>query len=437
MGEVRQRGMERLRFFMRAFRSRNYRLYFAGQSVSLTGTWMQQVAMNWLVYRLTDSAFLLGLVSFVGQVPSFLLTPVAGVLADRRNRRPLLIVTQSLAMLQAALLAVVVLAHRVQVWQIILLSLFLGVVNSFDIPTRQAFVVEMVDHREDLGNAIALNSSMVNGARLIGPSLAGILVAAVGEGICFVLNALSYLAVIGALSAMRVAPRELGRERPHPLQELREGFSYAYGFAPIRSILLLVSLVSLMGMPYAVLMPIFAREVLHGGVHTFGFLMAASGVGALTGTLYLAARKSVLGLGRVIVRAVLFFGGGIIVFALSPFLPLSLAALAAAGFGAMSLVASSNTILQTIVEEDKRGRVMSFFAMSFIGMAPFGSLMAGTLAGIIGARETLLIGGGACLAGAFFFARQLPALRAEIRPHYARMGIIPQEGEGEEKGERR
>ncbi len=422
-----------IRHLLRALRSRNYRLFVAGQSVSLVGTWMQQVAMSWLVYRLTNSAMLLGVVGFASQIPTFLISPVAGVLADRWDRRRLLIATQALAMFQAAFLALVVLTEMVQVWQILLLSLILGVVNALDIPIRQSFVVEMVEHREDLGNAIALNSSMVNGARLIGPSIAGLLVASVGEGICFLLNAISYLAVIVALAAMRIPH---GSRHPHPrrhiLHELHEGFTYAYEFGPIRSILLLVALVSLVGMPYAVLVPVFAKDILHGGAHTFGFLMTAAGSGALVGTLYLASRRSVLGLGRVIVTATIFFAAGIALFALSGNFPLSLAALALAGFGAMTLVASCNTVLQTILDEDKRGRVMSFFTMAFIGVAPFGSLGAGAMAGIIGPRDTLLLGGAGCLAGAAVFARHLPHIREKVRPIYVRMGIIREVANGME-----
>jgi MFS family permease len=427
-----QGGWRRTRFLLRALRSRNYRLFVAGQSVSLVGTWMQQVAMSWLVYRLTGSAWLLGVVGFTSQIPSFLFAPVAGVLADRWDRRRLLLATQTLAMLQAAVLAAVVLAGIVQVWQIVLLSLMLGIVNAFDIPVRQSFVVEMVEDREDLGNAIALNSSMVNGARLIGPAIAGLLVSAVGEGICFTLNSASYLAVILALAAMRLEPRQQLRQRRRIHHELYEGISYSFGFVPIRNILLLVALMSLVGMPYSVLLPVFAREVFHGGAHTYGFLMTASGSGALAGTLYLASRKSVLGLGRLIGWAAAVFGAGVAVLALSDSLALSLAALCMAGFGIMVQVASSNTILQTIVEEDKRGRVMSLFVMAFMGMTPFGSLAAGALAGSIGARETILLGGGACLAGAALFAHQLPAIREKVRPIYVKMGIIPEVATGME-----
>ncbi len=418
------------RLMLRALQSRNYRLFFAGQSVSLVGTWMQQVAMSWLVYRLTGSALLLGVVGFASQIPTFLLAPLAGVLADRWNRRRLLIVTQSLAMVQAALLAAAVLSGVVQVWQIIALSAVLGLVNAFDIPIRQSFVVELVDRKEDLGNAIALNSSMVNGARLIGPSVAGVLVASVGEGVCFILNAASYLAVIAAIAAMRIRPISRHGKNKHILHELHEGFTYAFGFRPIRAILLLLAVVSLMGMPYTVLLPVFAKKILHGGAHTFGFLMAAAGVGSLVSTIYLASRRSVVGLGRVIAIAVALFGAGVAGFALSRSLPLSLLCLCLSGFGAMALVASGNTIIQTIVEDDKRGRVMSLFTMSFMGMTPFGSLMAGSAADWLGARNALLLGAAACLAAGLHFFRQLPTLRELVRPIYVRMGIIPEVATG-------
>lgn len=418
---------------LRALRSRNYRLFVAGQSVSLVGTWMQQVAMSWLVYRMTGSVFLLGVIGFTSQIPTFLFAPFAGVLADRWDRRRLLIATQALAMLQAALLATAVFSGIIQVWHIVALSLLLGVVNAFDIPIRQSFVVEMVSHRDDLGNAIALNSSMVNGARLIGPTIAGLLVASLGEGVCFIINSVSYLAVLLALVAMRLAPTtQHNPQRQRIFHELREGFNYSFGFGPIRSILLLIALVSLTGMPYAVLVPVFAKEVLHGGAHTYGFLMTASGGGAFAGTIYLASRKSILGLGRLIVISAALFAAGIAGFALSSNLPLSLFTLAIAGFGAMTLVASCNTILQTILEEDKRGRVMSFFTMSFMGMAPFGSFGVGTMAGIVGIRYTLLIGAACCLVGAFIFARYLPQIREMVRPIYLRMGIIKEVVQGME-----
>lgn len=312
----------------------------------------------------------------------------------------------------------------------------LGIVNAFDIPIRQSFVVEMVENKEDLGNAIALNSPMVNGARLIGPSIAGLLVASFGEGICFILNAISYLAVIFAIVAMRIPNRSnYLRPKSNILQELNEGILYVYKFGPIRSILLLIALVSLMGMPYSVLVPVFAKEILHGGVHTFGFLMTAAGSGALAGTLFLASRKSVLGLGRIIVTATILFSTGIITFAISNNFILSLVAMMFAGFGAMTLVASCNTVLQTILDEDKRGRVMSFFTIAFMGVVPFGSLGAGSMAGLIGPRDTLLlIGGTGCLVGAMISSRHLPQIRKKVWPVYKRMGIIKEAADKKETG---
>jgi MFS family permease len=418
-----------IRTLLRSLHSRNYRLFVAGQSVSLIGTWMQQVAMSWLTYRLTSSAFLLGVVGFTSQIPTFLLAPVAGVLADRWNRRRLLVMTQTLAMCQAALLAAAVFSNIIQVWHLIVLSLVLGTVNAFDVPVRQSFVVEMVPNPSDLGNAIALNSSMVQAARLVGPAIAGLLVASAGEGVCFLLNSVSYLAVLLALVAMRLGPAP-HQERPkrHILYELQDGVAYAFGFTPIRSILLLVSLVSLTGMPYMVLAPVYAREVLHGGAHTFGFLMTAAGCGALIGTMSLASRTTVLGLGRIIAVAPAILATGIAAFALSSSLTVSLLALMVAGYGAVTLVASANTILQTILDEDKRGRVMSFFTMSFMGMTPFGSFCAGTLASMIGTRSTLLIGAACCLTGAAIFSARFSTFRELIRPVYIARGIITDNG---------
>jgi MFS family permease len=379
---------------------------------------------------LTGSALLLGVVGFAGQVPSFLLSPVAGVLADRWNRRRVLLWTQLLSMLQAGVLAVLVLADLVQVWHIVALSLVLGTVNAFDIPARQSFLIEMIEKREDLGNAIALNSSMVNGTRLVGPSLAGILIAAFGEGICFLLNAASYLAVIAALLAMRVEKKAARAVKTSVLHELREGFAYAYHFPPIRSILLLLALVSLMGVPYTVLLPVFARDILHGGANTFGFLMAAAGLGAFVSAILLASRKSVVGLGKIIPLAAGLFGIAVAGFSFSRSLWLSLLLLFLAGLGMMAQIASSNTILQTVVDDDKRGRVMSLFTMAFMGMAPFGSLLAGALASRIGVTATMFLGGSLCFAGSLVFARNLRSLREHIIPVYRRKGIIPEVAAG-------
>jgi len=415
-----------LRLILRALRHRNYRLFFGGQSISLIGTWMQRIAMGWLVYRLTNSAFLLGLVSFLGLIPTFLLAPMAGVLADRWNRHRILVVTQSAAMIQALILAALVLTDKVTIWHIVPLSIFLGVINAADMPARQAFVLDMVIKKEDLSNAIALNSSVFNSARLLGPSVAGLLIAVTGEGVCFLINGISYLAVIVALLAMKITPKKAEIPEGPVWQRIKEGFDYAFGFAPIRAILLLLAQVSLIGLPYTVLMPVFARDILHGGPHILGFLMGATGVGALGGALYLASRRSVVGLERWIALAVGILGGGLLAFALSRVFWLSSLLMLSTGFGMMVAIASSNTILQTIVEDDKRGRVMSFYTMALMGMAPFGSLLAGGLASEIGASHTLMISGVLCLLGSLVFASQLSALRARIHPIYLRAGIIPE-----------
>jgi MFS family permease len=415
-----------VKFILRALRHRNYRLFFGGQAVSLVGTWMQQIAMSWLVYRMTDSPFLLGFVGFASQIPAFLFSPIAGVYADRWNRYHLLIATQSLASLQAFVLAFLTLSGFVQVWHLVLLSFFLGIVNSFDIPIRQSFVIELLERKEDLGNAIALNSSLFNGARLVGPSIAGVVIAFVGEGICFLLNAVSFFAIIITLLAMRIPKKEV-RTKHAPLREsLIEGYRYIRDFIPMRYILLQLSLMSFMGMPYAVLMPVFARDILHGGPHTLGFLMGASGFGALVGALFLASRRSVLGMGRLIALMSGTFGVGIIAFALSRVFLFSIVMMLVTGFGMMVLTVSSNTILQTIVDDDKRGRVMSFFAVSFMGVAPFGSLFAGSLASRIGAPDTLVITGLCCILGALLFYRKLPEIRKVVRPIYRKMGIMPE-----------
>lgn len=410
----------------RALRHRNYRLFFFGQGTSLIGTWLTRVATSWLVYRLTGSAWLLGLVGFAGQIPTFLLAPFAGVQVDRWNRHRVLVVTQVLAMIQSGLLAAFALTDTITVNWILALSVFQGLINAYDMPARQAFVVEMIEDRADLSNAIALNSSIVNMARLVGPSVAGVLIAAVGEGWCFFIDACSYVAVVGSLLAMRVTPRATTQRRGNMLHELREGFGYALGFAPIRAVLILLAVVSLMGTPYQILLPVMASEVLGGGAGTLGFLTAATGVGALFGALYLASRRSVLGLGKVIPLAAGAFGVGLIAFSQSKLLWLSLPLLLVVGGAMMVQMAASNTILQTIVDEDKRGRVMSFYSMAFFGMAPLGSLLAGGLAGILGAPYTIAIGGAVCLLGGAFFFRKLPELRRLVRPVYVRLGILPE-----------
>ena len=422
--------VEGFKYIFRALQYRNYRLYFGGQGVSLIGTWMQKIALSWLVYRLTNSAFLLGIVGFTSQIPTFILGPFSGVVADRLNRLRIIITTQTLYTILAFILAFLVLSGHIQVWQIIFLSILSGLVDVFDIPARQSFVIDMVEKKEDLGNAIALNSMMFNGARLIGPSIAGILIAVVGEGTCFLINGISFLAVIYALFAMRISPRKSEPQNTHIFQELKEGFNYAFNSIPIRTILLLLGLYSLMGAPYIVLMPIFARDILHGGPHTLGFLMGATGIGALIGALFLASRKKVVGLEKIIPLAGTIFSIGIIAFSFSRILLVSLILMVSAGFGMMVQIASSNTILQTIVDDDKRGRIMSFYAMALMGTTPFGSLLSGILASKIGAGNTLMVGGICCLVGVIIFFNKLPALRKSIHPIYIKIGVIPEVAKG-------
>ncbi len=422
-------GISAIHFIFRALRFRNYRLYFMGQGISLIGTWMQRIAISWLVYRLTNSMFLLGFVGFATQMPTFLLGPIAGVAADRFNRYRILLITQIFAMIQAVIFAILVLTDTIRVWEIVVLGSVLGIINAFDTPSRQSLMVDMIEDRSDLSNAIALNSSMVNGARLIGPSIAGILIAAFGEGVCFLSNAISYIAVIAALLGMRLKIVESIRSKQDLFGHFKDGFKYAFGFPPIRSVLMLISLISLMGMPYTVLMPIFARDILGGGAHTLGFLMASAGAGALLGAFYLASRKTVVGLGKVVPTAAALFGCGLILFSISRQTWLSMILLFFAGMGMMVQMAASNTILQTIVDDDKRGRVMSFYAMSFFGMVPLGNLLAGSLASSIGPSWTIVMGGLSCMIGAAVFMRKLPVYRKMVRPIYIRKGIIPEVAE--------
>ncbi len=409
----------------RALRHRNFRLFFGGQSISLVGTWMTRIATAWLVYRLTKSALLLGMVSFAGQIPTFLLAPFAGVWVDRLNRRQVLIWTQALSMIQSLLLAALTFTGRINITWILALSVMQGAINAFDMPGRQAFMAQMVGDRADLSNAIAINSSMVNMARLVGPALAGMVIAATNEAWCFLIDGISYIAVIASLLAMRIDAPAMRRKAASALHELQEGWSYVSGFVAIRTILLLFAVVSLMGMPFVVLMPIFAAKVLRGGPHTLGFLMGAMGVGALISALSLAARKSVRGLIRMIPISAVVFGLGLVGFGLSRSFWLSMLTVLIAGMGMMQGMAASNTIIQTLASEEKRGRVMSYYTMAFVGMAPFGSLLAGSMASAIGAPWTVIFNGFAVVLGAGWFFTQLPALRRTVRPIYEQMGILP------------
>ncbi|MGO9438613.1 MAG: MFS transporter [Terracidiphilus sp.] len=418
----------------RALRHPNFRLFFAGQSISLIGTWMTRVATSWLVYRLTKSSLLLGTVSFAGQIPTFLLAPLAGVIVDRMDRRRVLLWTQTLAMIQSLALAWLTLTHRINIAEVLVLSAMQGIINAFDMPGRQSFMVKMVEDRADLSNAIAINSSMVNAARLIGPSLAGILIAATSEGWCFLVDGISYVAVIVSLLMMRLAASTEAHAETSMVMQLREGWTYVAGFAPIRTILSLFALISLMGWPFMVLMPVFAAQVLHGGPHTLGFLMGAVGVGSLVSALSMVMRRSVRGLGKMIPLAAAAFGVGLICFGLSTNLWLSMALLLLTGFGMMQGLTASNTIIQTLVDEKMRGRVMSYYTMAFVGMAPFGSLLAGALAHVIGAPRTVIVSGIACILGAVWFWSRLPGLRKEMRPIYERLGIVPQRNLATEEG---
>jgi MFS family permease len=414
----------------RALRHRNYKLFFIGQGVSLIGTWLTRVALGWWVFRLTGSELILGTVSFAGQLPTFLLAPFGGVVVDRYNRHRILVITQALAMLQSVLLTLLALSGRASVPSILSLAVFQGLINAFDTPARQSFMVELVESREDLPIAIALNSSMVNAARLVGPSFAGLLIAAFGEAGCFGIDALSYLAVIGSLLAMRVPARTRAKSSQRMFGDLGAGLAYAARSDAIRSVLLLVALVSLTGAPYTTLMPVVATRTLGGGAYTLGFLMAAAGAGAVAGALWLASRPSVLGLGRVIVVASLAFGSALTLVSLSRSLWLSLPLLLVTGAGMMVALASSNTLLQTIVDEDKRGRIMSLYTMAFFGMVPFGSLLGGWLASRIGASAVLFGGGILTALGGLVFWSKLPALRRSVRPIYVRLGILPEVARG-------
>jgi len=397
----------------RALRHRNFQLFFSGQLISLIGTWMQSVAQSWLVYRLTGSALLLGSVGFASQIPVFMFAPLGGITADRVNRRHVVITTQVAAMLLALILAALTLSHKVQVWHVFVLASLLGVVNAFDIPGRQSFLVDMVG-KDDLMNAIALNSSMFNGARVIGPAIAGILVAKIGEGWCFFANAVSYIAVIAGLLMMRVYSPARATSGS-PLEHMMEGFRFVERTAPIRALLLLLGVVSLVGMPYVVLMPIFADQILHGGARGLGILMGATGVGALLGALTLAFREGVKGLGRWVAWCSAGFGTSLVVFSISHKFWVSVILLLPVGYTIMLQMASSNTLIQVMVPDALRGRVMAVYSMMFMGMAPIGALLGGALAERLGAPLTVGIGGLASIAGACWFGLQLPKIRIEAR----------------------
>lgn len=391
---------------------------------------MQRIAMPWLVYHMTGSELLLGVVSFAGQIPTFLLSPIAGVVTDRQNKYKVLLITQIASLVQASLLAGLALSGSIQLWHIVVLSVIMGCINAFDVPTRHSFVIDMVENKEDLGNAIALNSLMFNGARLVGPSVAGLLLAVTSEGVCFLINAISYLFVIGSILLMKVEVRRSSGGNNEIFKELKEGLDYAFGFAPIRHLLLLLTIVSLTGMSYQVLMPVYAKEILHGGSSTYGFMMGAAGLGALGGAIFLASRTTVLRLGRLIPATTILAGAGLLVLAFSRFFPVALLLMGLIGAGMMLQSSASNTILQTITDDNKRGRVMSLYTMAVMGTAPFGSLLSGALAKAIGTPKTILIFGICTVAGALIFLRKLPELRRIVRPVYVKLGIIREVAEG-------
>ena len=411
---------------VRALRHPNYRIYFFSMLVSFTGTWMQSTAQSWLIYRLTGSAWLLGLVGFASQIPVFLFAPVGGVLADRHSRHHLIVLTQVLAMVQALMLAALTLGNNVSVEAVIGLAFLLGVINAFDLPTRQSFVAELVG-KQDLMNAIALNSSMINGARIVGPALAGLIVAWVGEGLCFLFNGLSYVAVIGGLLAMKLGSRETKKPAGSALADLKEGFAFIRRTRPVRAVLLLVAFVSIFGLSYIVLMPIFANVILGGGARSLGTLLSAAGLGALGGALTLAARREVRGLGRVVALSVAALGVLLVAFSFSDNLLISASLLVPIGFTLMLQMSASNTLLQIMVPDRLRGRVMSFYSMSLMGMTPFGSLIAGGAAARIGAPWTIRAGGLLCIVGALVFGLRLVALRRDAAPILTTQMAVPGE----------
>ena len=400
-----------LKFLVRALSSRNFRLFFFGQAASLIGTWMQQIAMRWLVYRLTKSELMLGVVAFVSDIPLFFLVPFAGVLADRLKRHQILFVTQLLAAIQAAVLALLVITESVAVWHVVVLGGILGIISAFDITARQAFIVDMIENKDELPNAIALNSFIFNGALLIGPAVAGILIATVGEGLCFAINSVSYLTVVGALMMMKIPKKKFSSSVLGFRAAIIEGATYTFASVPIRSILIFVAVVSFVAASYPLLMPVYAEDILQGGPRVFGYLMSATGVGALAGAVFLASRNNLKGLGEMIVIAAVLYGIGYFALALSNALPISLIIALVLGFSLMMQMASSNTIVQTIVEDQKRGRVLSLFVMARRGIESLGSLLFGAIAAWIGTPGTMMIAGTVCLLAVAVFATQLPSIR--------------------------
>lgn len=411
----------------RTLKYRNYKLYFSGQGISLIGTWIQIIAMNWLVYELSGSAVILGVTGFLCRIPTVILAPFAGVIADRHSKYNLLFITQFLSMIQSALFTVLVFTGLIQIWQILLLGTLLGVINAFDNPIRQSFIVEIVEKKEDLPNAIALNSVLFNSARLIGPSIAGIILSLFGTGWCFLINTLSFAAILVTLIFMRLQKKEIVVSEKSPIKEMKEGFVYVFGSVPIRTILLALAIISMMGMSFQVLMPVFAKDVLNGNANTLGFLMSSVGLGALVAGLILASRKTVFGLEKYIAFASTVFSVSLIIFAFSHNFYISIIALFFVGLGMIMQMASSNTLIQTLTDDDKRGRVMSFYSIAFIGTVPFGNLLAGTLASLIGESYAVLICGVSSLIAALYFIKKLPDIRKHSNPIFERKNILPTE----------
>ena len=412
-----------------ALSNRNLQLYFAGQLISMIGTWMQQMAMSWLVYRMTNSAFMLGVIGFASQLPSFLFSPFAGIIADRVNRHRLVIITQIAAMVQAGLLAALVFTGQAQLWQLVTLSAILGIISAFDIPTRQTFVVDMLESNEQLPSAIAISSSITTMTRLIGPFIAGLFVVWAGEGMCFFVNALSYIAVVIALLFVKAKQQKVNDQKQSALSQLKEGFSYAFGFPPIRTLILLLAFIGLFSMPFTVLMPAFAKDVFHGDASTLGFLTAASGIGSVIGAIFLGSRKGVKQLGKWLIVGCGLFGLGLVAFGFSKSIILSVFLLALVGFGSMVLLAGSNTLLQTVVAEDKRGRVMSILIMAFMGLTPFGCMAAGALATRIGVGNTVIASGLVTIMIAFAFASRVGRIHQEVSTLTTEQGILEAEAE--------
>ena len=419
-------GFEKVSDIFISLKSRNYRLYFIGQGVSLIGSWMQNIALSWLIYRLTGSVFLLGFIGFTNQIPMLILTPFTGVMTDRYSRHKIMLLAQALFMLHATIMAVLVLLNVIEVWHIIALSVFFGIISAFDAPARQALVVDLIDKPEDLSNAIALNSAIFNGARLVGPAIAGIIIAIAGEGICFVLNTLSFAAVIIALLMIKIPLKKENKKLSNFKNSFTEGLQYTFRTLPIRTLIILLAILSLFGVPFIVLLPAYAKEILHGGADTLGYLMSGLGAGALLGALYMAARKSVIGLDKVIYLNLLLLGISIILASLSNNIHFSLVSLFLAGISMILTLAAINTMLQTLTEETMRGRVMSFYAMALMGLFPVGNLISGSIASGIGITYTLIIGGIITIISGIIFAIRIPVLREYMQPIYIEKGILPE-----------